>query len=76
MRANKLSNKILFLNKDMKKTYISPMQKAVMLETSCNTMLQVSMGLKDNEKNPNDEDVQLGREKESFDFNVWDIFWE
>jgi hypothetical protein len=52
------------------------MQKAVMLETSCNTMLQVSMGLKDNEKNPNDEDVQLGREKESFDFNVWDIFWE
>ena len=60
----------------MKKTYISPMQKAVMLETSCNTMLQVSMGLKDNEKNPNDEDVQLGREKESSDFNVWDIFWE
>ena len=60
----------------MKKAYISPMQKTVMSDTSCNTMLQVSMGLKDNEKNPNDEDVQLDREKEILDFNVWDIFWE
>lgn len=52
------------------------MQKTVMLDTSCNTMLQVSMGLKDDEKNPSDEDVQLDREKEILDFNVWDIFWE